>query len=168
MPSLSSLFGKKSNPYTSAYHPGHNPLPKNTSARLPSSELQDQTNRNLLAEAREAVGRDPVTGQRRPEGYGYLPSEGNNPGHHPDQQTLSDGGVSLSILRQIEEEERTCYQSRAAKGKQVTGSKYDLLVKEALARRDAESRVRATRGGHEYYAPERAIKEFYSGGAQDE
>lgn len=73
----------------------------------------------------------------------------------------------MADLRQVEEEERTAYQNRAGASKQTTGSKYDLFVQESLAKRNEEARVRAARGGVEYYAPERRIEEFYSGGVRD-
>lgn len=165
MPSFSDFFGrKKANPYTNQFHPGHNALPKSTPKNAP---LANANNRDLLAEAREAAGRDPTTGQRRPDTHWYLPSERDDHGHLPSQRTSSTQSASLADLRQVEEEERTCFQSRAAKYKPTTGQRYDLYVQESLAKRDAESRARAARGGHEYYAPERSLEEFYSRGEQN-
>lgn len=67
----------------------------------------------------------------------------------------------LAELRQVEEEERTAFQSRSVQSKQVSGHRYDLFVQEMVARRETEARVRAARGGQEYYAPERHVEEFY-------
>ncbi|CAO2654757.1 Nn.00g114900.m01.CDS01 [Neocucurbitaria sp. VM-36] len=159
---------KKSNPYLNPHHPGHNPNPKATSTSTTASSAQNPQSRNalrprqasprgssdFLAEARQLAGRDPVTGRRRPDVGGRTASE----------RSFSSERNSLAELRQVEEEERTAYQSRAAASKQTTGSRYELFVQESRKRREAEDRIRAARGGLEYYAPERQLEEFYSGG----
>ncbi|KAF1846731.1 uncharacterized protein K460DRAFT_129195 [Cucurbitaria berberidis CBS 394.84] len=168
MPSFLSRLGgtsKKMNPYTNPYHPGHNPIPESTSTNTTASSASHNQTSNtlrmrpasprgssdLLAEARQVAGRDPVTGRRRADMVGPTASE----------------RASLAELRQVDEEERTAYQDRAAASKQTTGSNYDLFVQEAIKKREVEASIRAARGGIEYYAPERRVEEFYAGGVRD-
>jgi hypothetical protein len=47
------------------------------------------------------------------------------------------------------------------------GTKYDLFAAEMVRRRDEEVRIRLARGGVEYYAPERVVREFYGGGVSE-
>lgn len=149
MPSLFGLLGKKSNPYLNAHHPGHNALPQSTSKASP----EPRYSRTLLEEAREVAGRHPITGRR-------LHGSTSN-------QSSSGNSTSPAALKQVEEEQRTAFQSRAVQSKQTTGQRYELSVQEMVKKRDEESRARAARGGLEYYAPERRLEEFYVGGVRD-
>ncbi|KAH7398279.1 hypothetical protein BKA66DRAFT_452759 [Pyrenochaeta sp. MPI-SDFR-AT-0127] len=171
MPSFLSKFSKKPNPYMNTHHPGHNPIPQTTApyttASCTSNSQSPQANQlrpvsprgasDLLAEARQVAGRDPVTGRLRADLVSQTASE----------RSLSNERNPLADLRQVEKEERTAYQNRAVASKQTTGNKYELYVQEALAKREEEARVRAARGGIEYYAPERRLEEYYSGGVRD-
>ncbi|KAL6710232.1 hypothetical protein ACN47E_009178 [Coniothyrium glycines] len=157
MPSLHGLLGRKPNPYLNAHHSSHRATTKDSTIDHTASNAQAQNASSLLAQARELAGRDPVTGRLRSDAQSSRTSE----------RWSSAQSTTLAGPRHIEQEERTCYQSRAAHSKQTTGHKYDLFVQESLAKRDAENRVRAARGGHEYYAPERRLEEYYSRGVQD-
>ena len=173
MPSLFAKIGlsSKPNPYMNPHHPGHNSArkkvaqpgktgthpatnahPSSVSLPLPR-QASPRGSSDFLAEARNSAGRNPVTG-RRAGG----PSQRNN--------TLSR--VSLADeLRQVEAEERTMYQNRSLAQIRTMGSKYELYAQAMVKQREEEMRIRAARGGVEYYAPERTLSEFYSAPLND-
>lgn len=57
--------------------------------------------------------------------------------------------------------------ARAGQIAQTTGSRYDLVASEERRMREEAERIIKTRGGLEFYAPERRMEEFYSGGVRD-
>lgn len=152
---------KKDNPYLNPYHPGHQTHPNlrttnPTSSTNPQSGSVNPNNQqrpastlgssDLLAQARREAGRDPVTGQRVP----------------PNLARSATERTSLEDLRQVEQEERTAYQNRARLSKITMGSRYDLFAAQMRQKQEDEARIRAARGGLEYYAPERRFEEFYA------
>jgi hypothetical protein len=158
MPSLldkllhpTTVPGRKPNPYTHPHHPNHlntsQSAPISTTAREVFSTSQTQTLRpkmprpasprepyDYLAEAREASGRDVVTGQPR-----------NQIGEHTrgEREERRDG--------------RSVYQESSSGRSQTHGTKYDLFVQEIKARKGGRWRA----PGEGFYAPERRLGEFY-------
>lgn len=149
--SSTTASGKKPNPYTDPHHPNHpstsQPAPTSTNAghAFSISQLQawrPQTARltaprephNYLAEAREASGKDPVTGQPRPQ-----------------------NGGQTRVEEQQERGERSVYQEASEGRSNTHGTRYDLFVQEMKARKVGW--WRAPDGG--FYAPERRLGEFY-------
>ena len=167
MPSLFAKIGlsSKPNPYMNPHHPGHNSSRKkvpqtgtanpasnaqqsSVSLPLPPRQASPRGSSDFLAEARSSAGRNPVTGRRA----GGLDQRNN---------TLSRASLA-DELRQVEEEERTMYQNRSLAQVRTMGSKYELYAQAMIKQREEEMRIRAARGGVEYYAPERTLSEFYS------
>jgi hypothetical protein len=158
MPSLldkllnpATVTGRKPNPYTNPHHPNHpntsQPAPTSTTARQVFSTSPRQAFRpeipppasphdpyDYLAEAREASGRDAVTGQPRNQNREHTRSE-----------------------REEQREERSVYQESSSSRSKTHGTKYDLFVQEMKARKGG--RWRAPDVG--FYAPERRLGEFY-------
>ncbi|KAF1945218.1 hypothetical protein EJ02DRAFT_419747 [Clathrospora elynae] len=162
---MSSFLDKlrgKSNPYKNTHHLGHNPNPALTSKNAPENPAsftqkllprRPASPPDLLAEARQLAGRDPVTGKR----HAYMIA-----------QTASERQQHLAEVRQSATDERTAYRDRAAKTQQTPGQRYDLFVQEMVAKRDGDAvALRAVRGGAEYYAPERRVEEFYAERVRD-
>lgn len=159
MPSLlkkifhpSTGSGRNQNPYISPHHPNHpktsQSAPTSMTASQTFSTSQSQTSRNqrphlaspreqhdFLAEAREASGRDRITGQRRHQ-IGHASN-----GEREERRT------EQSVYQETNEEDRL----------RTRGTKYDLFVQEMKARK--EGRWRAPDGG--FYAPERQLGEYY-------
>ncbi|KAF2451494.1 hypothetical protein P171DRAFT_7006 [Karstenula rhodostoma CBS 690.94] len=143
--------GKKQNPYTDPHHVYHpstsQPAPTSTTAGhvfstsppqawqpLPPRPTSPREPYDYLAEAREASGRDAVTGQ---------------PGNQSGGQSRGD--------REEERGQRSVYQETSEGRSKTHGTKYDLFVQEMKARK--VGRWRAPDGG--FYAPERRLGEFY-------
>ncbi|KAF2121472.1 hypothetical protein BDV96DRAFT_214018 [Lophiotrema nucula] len=158
-PSASTSKSKK-NPYTNPNHPNHNPQAapitwtENSAFRShsqPPATPSTQRGRpasprgsyDFLAEAREAVGRDRVTGRRHVQG-----------------QSATSLNAGLEEAEEEERESRTAYQERNHGVRQRSGTRYDLFVQEMKERK--EGGMREPTGG--YYAPPpvRPIGEFYA------
>ncbi|KAI8942748.1 hypothetical protein NX059_000792 [Plenodomus lindquistii] len=169
MPSLFSKFGKKSNPYMDAQRFDHKPpAPQvrtiQTTASTPVKQLRPVSPRrvsDLLADARLAAGRDPVTGRLRPDMASLTASERSAAERELTEQ-----------LKELEERKRIAYQSQA-KVKNSMGERFDRLMQKvpanklannAAAARRARTEYRDPEGNKlEYYAPERRIGEYYAG-----
>ncbi|RMZ72701.1 mitosis dim1 [Pyrenophora seminiperda CCB06] len=124
---LSKLRNKR-NPYAQPHHPNNH-----------SHACQAPSHIDLLAHAREAAGRHPITGQSR--------SSKKANGKGKGKQGVMMGGEEAS-------ERKKAYLAWAAKNPQLRGSpyaSYEEFVKEKVARRGLPEQA-WTRG--EYYAPE--------------
>jgi hypothetical protein len=139
----SSFFNKlrgKSNPYEKAHRPqSYNTTSTQTTNNTPSNV---RPNNDLLAEAREAAGRDPVTGRRRA---------------HLAHQTLNQQQPALHGPKQTPTEQRAAQRSQE---RAQPYSSYEEFVQEMIERRDGKRE--ATDGASSYYAPERRVQEYYS------
>ncbi|KAG9194557.1 hypothetical protein G6011_04592 [Alternaria panax] len=127
----------KSNPYQKTHNVNNIPLATDT-----------RTSDDLLAEARQAAGRDPVTGRRTP---------GATSKKAKKQQ------LSLEQEQQAAAEQKVAFLAWAAKHPQAAGrpyESYEAFVQDMVAMRTGNV---APSGGTEYYAPERTVEEYYSG-----
>jgi hypothetical protein len=138
---LLSPFNKlrgKSNPYQKTHHASNLFMSVNT-----------PTSSDLLAEARQAAGRDPVTGRRQPS------------------QSAKKQQPSLEQQQQVMEEQKAAFLAWAAKNPQAAGrpyESYEAFVQEMVAKRTGNVEPR---GETEYYAPERSVEEYYSERGRD-
>ncbi|KAH8714079.1 hypothetical protein GQ44DRAFT_829940 [Phaeosphaeriaceae sp. PMI808] len=161
MPSFLSKLNpssKRNNPYLNAQHPSHTPLPPKQSQNPypsipPLRPVSPTISHNLLAEARIATNRDPITGTLKSP---------RAPTQNTSSAELASNARVNGALNAIEalgpSVERKAYLSRASQG---TGSQFGLIAGEE--RRRAEE---VERGGAEYYAPERRVEEYYGGGGR--
>lgn len=159
MPSLfSKLKGsssKKNNPYLDPCHPVLSPTNKATTANTTTSNFTGLSNAqlpispqeaslrgstDLLAEARIAVGRDPVTGRK---------IEPQRPARPVYQAGPSTNTQTKQILDMIQKRELPPYEQ------------------EYLAAMQEQERIRKAGGSTEYYAPERQVSEYYAGPVRD-
>jgi hypothetical protein len=167
MPSFLSKFSsssKRNNPYLNVHHPGYASLPQNSNTQLyttskPISTFQSVppvNSRNLLAEARQVAHRDPITG--RPLPYPIIPPTAS-------ETVFESSARSNGFIEKpgVDAEKG----ARAGQIVQTTGSRYDLVASEERRMREEAERIIKTRGGLEFYAPERRMEEFYSGGVRD-
>lgn len=166
MPSLFSKRGKKSNPYMDTQRFDFEPMPQVTSIQTSASTTPSHPIKNLrpvsprgatdlLADARLAAGRDPVTGRRRPD---------------VSTQTASERGAAerelAEQLEELEERKRIAYQTQA-KVKNALGERYDRWLQKIPANKYKVANAVAGRqepvycdpAGNplEYYAPPRRV-----------
>jgi hypothetical protein len=155
----SSFFKKlrgKKNPYEKAPTAAFSPAPVSTATNttgphialsnservIPLHPASPREAPDLLAEARQVAGRDPVTGRPRID----IASQGSGP-----QQPLAEPSQAA--------DPKAAYIERARQSGRVPYESYEVFVQEMVAKR--------VRGGSEYYAPERRVEEFYAGGVRD-
>lgn len=146
---LNKLRGK-SNPYEKAYHTQSNITSPNNTANQPRNAIPQN---DLLAEAREAAGLDPLTGRRRT---------------HVAHQTLSQQQPISYGSRQTPAEQKAAYLAWAAQRPQERGQpygSYEEFVREMIEKRDG--RREPAGGFSSYYAPERRVEEYYSQALRD-
>lgn len=176
---MPSFFKRKPNPYSNPHHPSHNPIPKNLSANtttastaapraqsqpfIPPRPASPRGSSDFLAEARRLAGRDPVTGRVRPSETAMEPNQSSNSPPNQNQTRGIAGGRSANTTRPTANTEMSAFLNRSSQSPQNTGNRYDLFSRECQAQQEYDERVRAARGGVEYYAPERQVSEFYSG-----
>ncbi|KAF2265775.1 hypothetical protein CC78DRAFT_615618 [Lojkania enalia] len=158
------------NPYINPHHPNHNPAPappttttatafRPRSPARPSASPRGSS--DFLAEAREAVGRDRITGRRLVHS---TPSPGPRSHSLPPGQIISRGRTLQTDQDpfadpQAEEGETSTFSMRNQGVRAKSGTRYDLFVREMKERR--EGAVREPTGG--YYAPKpRQLTEFYA------
>lgn len=135
-----------------------------TQPTLPPRPASPRGSSDFLAEARHLAGRDPVTGRARSAATSTERGESSN---RPQGQGQAAGqGVSGSTSRPTANDELSAYLNRSSQTTQRTGNRYDLISRECQMQRENDERIRAARGGVEYYAPERQVSEFYSGPVQ--
>ncbi|XP_014556866.1 hypothetical protein COCVIDRAFT_98792 [Bipolaris victoriae FI3] len=134
----------KSNPYEKARHTQSNiTSPNNTTYQSRNVVPQN----DLLVEAREAAGLDPVTGRRRT---------------HVAHQTLSQQQPAPYGASQTPEEQKAAYLAWAAQRPQERGQpygSYEEFVREMIEKRNGRDAAGELSG---YYAPERRVEEYYS------
>ena len=141
---LNKLRGK-SNPYEKAHPTQSNITLPNNTANQPRNAVPQH---DLLAEAREAAGLDPVTGRRRT---------------HVAHQMLSQQQPAPYGASQTPAEQKAAYLAWAAQRPQERGrpyGSYEEFVREMIEKRDG--RRDAAGGLSSYYAPERRVEEYYS------
>lgn len=143
--------GGKKNPYSSPHHPNHNPIsaPSGSAStfkarpRPTALPASPRGSFDFLAEAREAVGRDRVTGRRVV---------------HVEQRerAVEDDGT--------EERERSAFVTTNLNARPRSGTRYDLFVQEMKDRREGGARdpvegyyAPAPKQATEYYAPEAPV-----------
>lgn len=161
---INKLRGK-SNPYQKRYTAPKSPVPdseflaeaRQAAGRDPVTGSQAQranepTSADLLAEAREAAGRNPVTGRPQPD---------------VTSKKTRKQKLSLEQQQQAAEEQKAAFLAWAAKHPQEGGrpyESYEAFVQEMVAKRTGNVEQRTGAG---YYAPERSVEEYYSGGVRD-
>ncbi|USP75953.1 hypothetical protein yc1106_03227 [Curvularia clavata] len=144
----SSFFNKlrgKSNPYEKSYRTQSYVAPTSHTNLSPPSAHPDT---DLLAEARQAAGRDAVTGRRQVEAT---------------NQTFVQKQPPLQSSGQTASEQKAAYLAWAAQRPQERGKpygSYEEFVQEMIEKRDG--RREAGDGSSSYYAPERRVEEYYS------
>ena len=148
----SSFFNKlrgKSNPYEKAYRTQSYIAPTNHTNLSQPSAAPDT---DLLAEARQAAGRDPVTGRRHTELADQTSVQPQTLSHSPRQTTAEQKAAYLAWAAQRPQERGRPYGS------------YEEFVQEMTEKRDG----RREAGGalSSYYAPERRVEEYYSEGVR--
>jgi hypothetical protein len=137
---INKLRGK-SNPYQKPRHANNIPDPADT----PNSN-------DLLAEARQAAGRDPVTGRRTPK---------------TSSKKANKQQLPLEQQQRAAIEQKAAFLAWAAKHPQAAGrpyESYEAFVQEMVAKRTGNVEPRGAMG---YYAPERRVEEYYSRGVRD-
>jgi len=160
---INKLRGK-SNPYQKKYTAPKTPAPnseflaeaRQAAGRDPVTGNQQRANEStssdLLAEAREAAGRNPVTGRPQPVVIG---------------KKAKKQKLSLEQQQQAAEEQKAAFLAWAARHPQEGGrpyESYEAFVQEMVAKRTGNVEQRTGAG---YYAPERSVEEYYSGGVRD-
>ena len=160
---INKLRGK-SNPYQKKYTAPKTPAPnseflaeaRQAAGRDPVTGNQQRANEStssdLLAEAREAAGRNPVTGRPQPVVTG---------------KKAKTQKLSLEQQQQAAEEQKAAFLAWAARHPQEGGrpyESYEAFVQEMVAKRTGSVEQRTGAG---YYAPERSVGEYYSGGVRD-
>ncbi|KAF2032744.1 hypothetical protein EK21DRAFT_60521 [Setomelanomma holmii] len=179
MPSFFSQIGiskRKNNPYLNPHHPGRTPIPSKPTTRptypthpthstssLPLRPASPREAPDLLAEARQVANRDPITGRIM-----HQPGALNQTASETNLQANTRLNRALNAVERLGScQERSAYMNRASQTKQTTGSRYELFAQEERHRREGELKLIKARGGVEYYAPERSVSEFYTGGVRD-
>jgi len=160
---INKLRGK-SNPYQKKYTAPKTPTPnteflaeaRQAAGRDPVTGNQQRANEptsaDLLAEAREAAGRNPVTGRPQPV---------------VNSKKAKKQKLSLEQQQQAAEEQKAAFLAWAARHPQEGGrpyESYEAFVQEMVAKRTGNVEQRTGAG---YYAPERSVGEYYSGGVRD-
>jgi len=160
---INKLRGK-SNPYQKKYTAPKTPAPnrqflaeaRQAAGRDPVTGSQQRANEptstDLLAEAREAAGRNPVTGRPQPVATG---------------KKAKKQKLSLEQQQQAAEEQKAAFLAWAARHPQEGGrpyESYEAFVQEMVAKRTGNVEQRTGAG---YYAPERSVGEYYSGRVRD-
>ena len=161
---INKLRGK-SNPYQKKHTAPKTPAPnseflaeaRQAASRDPVTGTQqhthpEPTSADLLAEAREAAGRNPVTGRPQPVVTG---------------KKTKKHKLSLEQQQQAAEEQKAAFLAWAARHPQEGGrpyESYEAFVQEMVAKRTGSLEQRTGAG---YYAPERSVGEYYSGGVRD-
>lgn len=167
------LLGKDlSNPYVNQYHVGHHVTPESTqnvpanaaqamdphptsltlSTRIPPRPVSP----TYLEEARRLAGRNPVTGRALSveQVAGQLERNGQ-----VTQGTHSGWGQQQPSTDRV--------QQQRTVGRDVQQGRHDVMVRDERRRRLEEESAAAERlrqrevGG--YFAPERSVREYYSG-----
>ena len=165
--------GKKPNPYTNPHHPNHNPGPSSTFAtpwkcKQQSQQQQSTTNRrtsldgsaDLLAEARQSAGRDPITGNLVPRLKNPLL---RLPAHRRIhlQRVRPAPTVGLKERERARTEDGSAYNNTIAGRRVTSGTKYDLFVQEMKEKQ----KVALGQSMTGYYAPApRPPVEYYTPG----
>jgi hypothetical protein len=108
---------------------------------------------DLLAEARQVAGRDPITGRRPPGATGPSAGERRLPVAAPPQQPVAAPPQAA--------DPKAAYIERAKQNGQRPYESYEAFVQDMVAKRSGNV-VES-----EYYAPERTVEEFYAGGVRD-
>ncbi|CBX94025.1 predicted protein [Plenodomus lingam JN3] len=166
MPSIFGKIGRKSNPYMDTQRFDFEPMPQGRSTQTTASTTPSHPVKNLravsprgasdlLADARLAVGRDPVTGRRRPDIATMTASE----------RDIFEREFT-GQLKELEERRRIAYQSLASV-KNSPGERFDRWLRKMPANKYTPAKATATRqepvyrdamGNEiEYYAPTRRI-----------
>lgn len=130
------------------------PTPPRRSPR-PASPLGEPL--NYLAEARQVLGRDPVTGRASPYQSHPPPSSQHQHQHQHQHQEQEREKTSDETSMY-----RTTTSARIRAGLPSSGTKYDIYVQEMKARKGGRWRA----PGEGFYAPEREVGEYYGGGGQ--
>jgi hypothetical protein len=159
---INKLRGK-TNPYQKQYQ-STNPATSNeflaearqAAGRDPVTGHQYPTNTptssDLLAEARQAAGRNPVTGLPQPD---------------TTSKKARKQKLSLEQQQQAAAEQKAAFLAWAARHPQAAGrpyESYEAFVQEMVAKRTGNV---VPQGGTGYYAPERNVEEYYSQGVRD-
>ena len=133
----------KNNPYSHPSHPNHNPIivPASKTSALPTTTPTLPTaatggSTALLAEARIAVGRDPVTGQRlrATQSSSELWFSAPTGGSTRSESVANSSGVvqparsSQAAAAAAQEPELSAYNTRAKTQVPKTGTRYDLFL----------------------------------------
>jgi hypothetical protein len=169
MPSIKKLFTPSShtvNPYANPAHPTNIASNSSPATRLsrpqppPPRPASPRGSFDYLAEARAAVGRDPVTARRladqnQPPGgitSGIGIAESSRSSGFVREGTITVGGGGGGGVDEI-----SAFNNRNNGVKKTYGTKYDLFVQQM---KDKQKGVwREPRDG--FYAPERRLGEFY-------
>jgi hypothetical protein len=157
----------KKNPYEKAPRASFNPAPVSTATNTPGPHIalsgsarviplrpaSPREASNLLAEARQVAGRNPVTGRRPAGATGPAMSETRGPVAEISRQTVAAPSQAA--------DPKIAYIERAKQNGQRPYESYEAFVQDMIAKRSGNA-VES-----EYYAPERTVEEFYAGGVRD-
>lgn len=144
----SSFFNKlrgKSNPYEKAYRTqSYIAPPSHTNLSQPSTRPDP----DFVAEARQAAGRNPVTGRRHAEATSQASLQQKLPPQSSGQTASEQKAAYLAWAAQRPQERGKPYGS------------YEEFVREMIEKRDG--RRECGSGSSSYYAPERRMEEYYA------
>jgi hypothetical protein len=185
MPSLKKLFTSSSsrNPYTNPHHPtviaattptaGTKPLASQPAPQpAPPQSASPRGSFDYLAEAREALGRDPVTGRPLPSQSASGAAEPSTrravpapvaEGSHAAGGTASGTrgpGVGVVVAQGRSVDASSAFGQRNEGVTRTHGTKYDLFVQQMKEREKGGWRDPV----EGYFAPERRVGEFYAPG----
>ncbi|EOA87023.1 hypothetical protein ACJQWK_09149 [Exserohilum turcicum] len=148
---IKKLCGK-SNPYEKAYRAQSNTTSAIQTTNPPTSTRTDN-HHDLLAEARQAAGRDPLTGRKTTRIPDPTSTERYPARDTPAQTAAAHKAAYLAWAAQNPEERGTPYAS------------YEEYVQEMLEKRHGGRD--AVRSETSYYAPERRVQEYYAERVRD-
>lgn len=169
MPSLKKLFnpkpGSTRNPYANPNHPTNiasssfptaAPTPFKVEPPQRPRSASPRASVDYLAEARQASGRDPVTGKRvaarAADPRGSVVAGASSGGG----RGTAGGGAGAGAAGSVDQ--TSAYADRNRNVKRAQGTKYDLFVQE-MKERERGAWREPDRG---FYAPERRLGEFYA------
>jgi hypothetical protein len=158
--------GGRQNPYSNPHHPNHDPKPApptdNSFPPRPTTAepASPRGSFDYLAEARQAVGRDPVTGRHlhaasTPELHFDSPTYQRPPVRAVGGESSWTGATEVARSRG----EISAFNSRNNGVRITSGTRYDLFVQEMKDRKMGG--YRPPEGGY-YAPPPKQATEFYA------
>jgi hypothetical protein len=159
----------KNNPYSHPSHPNHNPIiiPASKTSALPTTTSTHPTaltggSNDLLAEARIAVGRDAVTGQRLRETQSFselwfsAPNGGSSSNANgPNGSSAMQPARSSRQADAATEPELSAYNTRAKTQVPKMGTRYDLFLQSLKIKQQLHPNFRSQPNKHDFDATPR-------------